>query len=251
MPRLVASNEDRVQPVPLRERLRLAARILRDGNAPAPAKFDAESHPEYFSRPLPAGFPTLANATSDADFLRIARRCLQAKGIESGRMAEIGASIGDNARGAFSGFEYTNIDIQSNDALPTLVLDICDPSADVPEGQFDFVVSRWVFEHLAAPWRAAERICRMLRPGGVVLTVTVFAWRYHPVPRDYWRFSPDALRYIFGGLAELESGFVDAFRRGNDRGVYPNGGDAVPLDAHGGWLEKWAVYHVGWKDPHA
>ena len=39
------------------------------------------------------------------------------------------------------------------------------------------------------PWLAAAEIARILKPGGLAITHTLFSWRNHPCPIDYWRFS--------------------------------------------------------------
>ncbi|MCZ7399974.1 MAG: methyltransferase domain-containing protein [Candidatus Methanoperedens sp.] len=231
------------------KRIRLAASILLNGNLPKQAFFDTNAHPAYFSEPFPSNRCMLTNACEVSSFYDIARKHLQDKGVLSGRMAEIGGSISGNAKSIFSNFEYINIDLENNDNVPTLCLDICDQSHELEPNQFDFILSQWVFEHLTEPWTAAKQIIRLLKPGGIVMNVTVFAWRYHPVPIDYWRFSPEALVYLFKDLVNLEAGFVSTFRRSNDRGAYPNLSDAVPLDEYGGWLESWAVYHVAYKEP--
>lgn len=39
---------------------------------------------------------------------------------------------------------------------------------DLPRGGFDFVIARYVFEHLRAPGEAMRRLVELLRPGGVL-----------------------------------------------------------------------------------
>ena len=47
-----------------------------------------------------------------------------------------------------------------------------------PEGAFDLVFSRWVFEHLPDPARVAAEFHRVLRPGGRVVVITPNRWHY-------------------------------------------------------------------------
>src|SRR3990167_8918493 len=47
------------------------------------------------------------------------------------------------------------------------------------------------------PPAAARTIGRLLKPGGLAITQTLFAWDYHPRPVDYWRFTHAGLAYLF------------------------------------------------------
>jgi SAM-dependent methyltransferase len=168
-----------------------------------------------------------------------------------GEIAEFGGSVAGNASSQFKEFKYHNIDIMDSTKVPTIVMDLCKPVNAELENRFDFILSHWVFEHLPAPWIAAQNAVRMLKCGGLCATMTHFAWRYHPVPEDYWRFTPPAISFIFEPLETIDAAFVPFGRRAGMTGSYPNGSDSVPADAYGGWLENWAVYHVGRKvGPH-
>lgn len=69
---------------------------------------------------------------------------------------------------------------------------------------FDAVVVLEVLEHLYAPDRAVHRIHHVLKPGGVCLLSTRFLYRYHADPHDYYRFTPDSLRYLFREFSRVE-----------------------------------------------
>ena len=78
---------------------------------------------------------------------------------------------------------------------------------------FDVILAVDVFEHLKEPWKAAKEIKRLLKPEGVVIIITVWSWRYHPVPVDYWRFSMIVLDFLFEGLTCIDKGFDISERR--------------------------------------
>jgi ubiquinone/menaquinone biosynthesis C-methylase UbiE len=61
---------------------------------------------------------------------------------------------------------------------------------------FDFVISDQVIEHIHDPKKAICESHRVLRKGGAAIHTTCFMNYFHPSPIDFWRFSPDALRYI-------------------------------------------------------
>ncbi|MEI2422555.1 hypothetical protein V6O07_19915, partial [Arthrospira platensis SPKY2] len=82
---------------------------------------------------------------------------------------------------------------------------------------------------------------------GICYISTVFSWRYHPVPIDYWRYSPDCLTFLFHGLQKIDANFNSFYRRKDIRGFWPNKLDECPVDDLGGWRENWVVYFVGKK----
>ena len=126
--------------------------------------------------------------------------------------------------------------------------DICD-CPQIPSDSFDCVFSNNVFEHVPEPWLAAAETGRILKPGGLAMCLTIFSWRYHPVPGDYWRYTHSALELIFeryGGLTTLASGYDLRDRRQNKVGGKLEGGlDCAPVDDLGGWRENWIVYYIG------
>lgn len=170
-----------------------------------------------------------------------------------GRALEIGAlDMQKSARPILkkSGFDYVNLDISPCDVPETVIGDLC---ADTPAQigldleSFDFVCATDVFEHLQRPWIAAQNVVSLLRPGGVAYISTVWSWRYHPLPVDYWRFSHECLKFLFKDLNCIEADFDDTQRRKDIRGFWPDGRDHVEIDELGGWRENWSVYFIGQK----
>jgi SAM-dependent methyltransferase len=144
-------------------------------------------------------------------------------------------------------FEYFDLNIKASDIPNTIISDITNAS-NIPDNSFDIIFSSDVFEHIDRPWLAASEICRILKPGGIAITVTLWSWRNHPCPIDYWRFSPECLAFLFSGIETLEKGYDLSLRRWNQPGFWGSKKDSVPVDELGGWREHWAVYHVGGKD---
>lgn len=141
-------------------------------------------------------------------------------------------------------FRYADLNLAASDIPHTIVADITDCRNEVADASFDLVVSSDVFEHIDRPWLAAAEIGRILRPGGVVVTHTLWSWRNHPCPIDYWRYSAECLEFLFADLEVLESGYDLSQRRVDQPGFWPSGRDSVPVDALGGWREHWTVYCV-------
>jgi SAM-dependent methyltransferase len=177
------------------------------------------------------------------------RRHLSTAGITGGKVLEIGAR--DHPRTALFAsphWAYTVLDLDDVGVAATELDVVIGDITDCPEiesATYDVVVSVDVFEHVRRPWSAADEITRLLRPGGLSYTSTLFSWRYHPVPVDYWRFTPECLEFLFGELETIEAEFDTAERRRDIRGHGRR--DRVQVDALGGWRENWRVTHVGRK----
>jgi SAM-dependent methyltransferase len=147
-------------------------------------------------------------------------------------------------------FEITVLDIEDHpDGLARVIADICDPTLTSDGfGQFDTVFSYNAMEHFADPITAAANMCRFMNSKGALICATVFSWRYHPVPDDYFRFTDSALRYLFsqrGGLEEIKCGYDLTRRREDIRGGYFGNKDIPPIDLYGGFRENWSILYIG------
>lgn len=79
-------------------------------------------------------------------------------------------------------------------------------SLPYPDESFDIVVSDQVFEHIEGdPFMAMAEAFRVLKKGGVAVHTTVLLFQIHGYPSDYWRFTPDGLRLLCRGQAEVLS----------------------------------------------
>lgn len=144
-----------------------------------------------------------------------------------------------------------DIDTANNSEAITFCGDICssDFIGNVQE-RYDCIFTYNALEHFYDPFVAAENMVKLLLPSGVLLCSTVFSWRFHPVPNDYFRFSDQALEYIFSvrnGLKTVECGYDLSRRRENITGGYFGDKDVPPLDMLGGFRENWIVTYVGQK----
>lgn len=165
-------------------------------------------------------------------------------GLAGGDMLEVGGRMNPRDKD-FPMFNYHSLDL---DGAPggvsnTMIGDLTN-CPHIPDESFDFIFSFDVFEHIDKPWLAAAETQRLLRPGGITVHSTLFAWRYHPCPIDYWRYTAEGLKSLFGDLECLHSAFDFTERRRDVRG---QGGNAVTPDAFGGWRENVRVNYAGQK----
>ena len=168
-----------------------------------------------------------------------------------GKALEIGGHrMAKSAGGLFieAGLDFYDLNLEKSDIPNTIIADIS-RCPEIEDNTFDVVFSSDVFEHIAQPWEATKEICRILKPGGLAFTFTLWSWRNHPCPIDYWRYSPECLEFLFSDLHCLEKGYDLSMRRADQTGFWKSGRDSVPVDELGGWRENWAVYHVGQKPP--
>lgn len=73
---------------------------------------------------------------------------------------------------------------------------------DLPEAypaQFGTAVCLNVIEHVQNPFKVFEALYRIMKDDSMLVIETVFSFPYHPSPLDYWRYSPDALRFLAEG----------------------------------------------------
>lgn len=74
----------------------------------------------------------------------------------------------------------------------------------------DIVISCSTFEHFKYPYLVAYEIAKSLRIGGLIFIQTHHCFPLHAYPYDYFRFSADALRSLFGtknGIEVIECGY--------------------------------------------
>ena len=172
---------------------------------------------------------------------------LASSGVSTGRILEIGGRA-TPYREWFPDFEYVGLDLVNDDDAedrdPDLIAGDITSCPQLESGSFDAVVSVNVLQHVRKPWLAAPEIIRLLRPGGFTYHSTVFSWRYHPSPVDFWRFTPDALMSLFDDLRVMRSEFDTIERR---RNLIGKGKYRSEPDAFGGWRENWRVFYAGVK----
>lgn len=158
---------------------------------------------------------------------------------------DIGARRGERAPIA-EGYDYRAMDISPR-AENVLAGDIC-ACPQIPDDSFDVVFSMDVFEHLREPFEAAKECIRITKPGGLMVHRTLFAYRYHPSPVDYWRYSAQGLEYLFtrtGRATTVVKGYDLTRRRADHRGSHIS--NKPPIDRLGGFRENWRVLWIGRK----
>src|SRR3989344_2519444 len=95
------------------------------------------------------------------------------------------------------GAEIINIDFKSLHEIGKTI-DLEKDPLPYSDGSIDHVLVFNLFEHIYNYRFLAGEIKRVLNPGRQVLGFVPFMMSYHPDPRDYFRYTTEALRNIFG-----------------------------------------------------
>jgi len=118
-----------------------------------------------------------------------------------------------------SGDAWSGFGFRSYQSCHWPEFDVC---KDRLPGNFDFIVAEQVFEHIRYPLQAARNIHRMLRGGGTFMITTPFLIKIHPMPNDYWRWTPAGLGAL---LEDAGFGSIQVGAWGNRACVSANLGD--------------------------
>ncbi|MBW1820036.1 MAG: methyltransferase domain-containing protein [Deltaproteobacteria bacterium] len=147
------------------------------------------------------------------------RRFFESARNTRGTVVELGArSVAPGRSGLRDRFknaeQFIGVDLYE-DANVDVVADAHYLSRHIPIESVDILFSLSVIEHLQCPWLAAAEINRVLRVGGEVFINAPHSWPVHEAPNDFWRFSDEGLKVLFGsslGFEVLESGLEDEMR---------------------------------------
>ncbi|SMF34664.1 methyltransferase domain-containing protein [Desulfovibrio gilichinskyi] len=164
-------------------------------------------------------------------------------------MLDIGGGKGEGD-GFRKGTKYIVLDFDPDDPSAINLQHDLNKPLPFEDKEISFIYSNQVLEHIEKPWLLAQEIGRVLKPGGVAFISTVFAYRYHPYPRDYWRFTHEGLAKLLTEYACLKTAYCkyELTHRRDDRRGALSSPDEVHIDWLGGFRENWFVYFIGFKE---
>jgi SAM-dependent methyltransferase len=98
---------------------------------------------------------------------------------------------------------YLGVDMEAGEGVD-LVLDMTSRFGAVRDHlqnkSFNTVICMSVLEHVDDVFKFARNITALLNEGGAAVLSVPFSWGVHSYPADYWRFTPNAIRYLFPGF---------------------------------------------------
>lgn len=161
----------------------------------------------------------------------------------TGRVVDLGGERGDPYHALFSGtFTIETVNLNTKTA-PDVLADLEAPLPFKDE-EYDSAILMNVLEHVLEAQQLVSETCRVLKPGGVVYGVVPFLFPIHPSPKDFHRFTSDALVHLFarGGFKQVKvsviGGGVFAVRHLLLSRLYPRPIAAI-FEPLGAWCAQW------------
>jgi ubiquinone/menaquinone biosynthesis C-methylase UbiE len=118
--------------------------------------------------------------------------------LAHGRLIDIGCGEKPYQR-MFAPYVQEHIGVDHADSPHALAfVDVTATAYDIPldDGAFDTALMSELLEHLETPGIALGEAYRLLKPGGWIIITSPFIWVIHEAPRDFYRYSPFALRWL-------------------------------------------------------
>ena len=100
--------------------------------------------------------------------------------------------------------------------------------------RFGTIFCLCVLEHCDHPFKMAENLTRLLKPGGKICISVPFAWKFHGYPSDYWRFTHEGVKKLFLGLD---------FNNSTDNATTSRLGESYPLNKEIGRIHLHGSHH--------
>ena len=119
--------------------------------------------------------------------------------------------IGKSMRDKFNKINSNSIqtlDVNDFGDYPDIIFDICSEIDNCLLQKYDKIICLAILEHVYNPFQAVENLRKMLKPNGVIFGYVPYLYHYHAPKdlkfQDYFRFSKDALVYLFREFKDVE-----------------------------------------------
>ena len=100
------------------------------------------------------------------------------------------------------------LDVNQYSDYPDILFDLCDELNDKLIDQYDKIICLSILEHVYDPFKAVNNLHSMLKNNGVLYGYVPYLYHYHAPSnlkfQDYFRFSKDALIYLFKEFSDLK-----------------------------------------------
>jgi SAM-dependent methyltransferase len=105
------------------------------------------------------------------------------------------------------GIEWDVLGLESSPGLQVVALN--EYEYPIADGHYDVVLAANVLEHVRKPWIWMRELVRVVRPGGLIVTVNPVSWPYHEAPIDCWRVFPEGMQALLddAGLQKVVNRF--------------------------------------------
>jgi SAM-dependent methyltransferase len=100
------------------------------------------------------------------------------------------------------------LDVNDYGEYPDIIFDICEDESNELAEKYDKIICLAILEHVYDPFKAIKNLKRMLKKNGVIFGYVPYLYHYHAPQdlkfQDYFRFSKDALSYLFKDFNDVE-----------------------------------------------
>ena len=100
------------------------------------------------------------------------------------------------------------LDVNEFENYPDIMFDLCDELDPVLKERYDKIICLAILEHVYNPFLAVENLKSMLKKNGIIFGYVPYLFYYHAPNdlkfQDYFRFSKDALIYLFKDFSEFK-----------------------------------------------
>ena len=119
---------------------------------------------------------------------------------------DIGMAMRDKHQKIISNSLET-LDVNDYGSYPNIVCDICSDLSAL-ENKYNKIICIAILEHVYDPFKAVSNLKKMLKNDGKIFGMVPYLYHYHAPQdlkfQDYFRFSKDALAYLFRDFSEVE-----------------------------------------------
>ena len=99
------------------------------------------------------------------------------------------------------------LDVNDFGDYPDIICDICSDINGL-QNKYDKIICLAILEHVYNPFKAIDNLKSMLKENGIIYGYVPYLFYYHAPKdlkfQDYFRFSKDALAYLFKDFKEIE-----------------------------------------------
>ena len=99
------------------------------------------------------------------------------------------------------------LDVNDFGDYPDIICDICSDVTGL-ENKYDKIICIAILEHVYDPFKAVSNLKKLLKDNGIIYGMVPYLYHYHAPQdlkfQDYFRFSKDALAYLFKDFKDVE-----------------------------------------------
>lgn len=93
--------------------------------------------------------------------------------------------------------DFVSTEYIDQEAVNNLTYELKSPySFPLEDESYDIVLSGQVLEHVEKIWTWMKELKRVVKKGGIIVTINPVSWIYHEAPIDCWRVYPSGIKAL-------------------------------------------------------